>query len=407
MRSQRVSSVVVGLLLFGTQACTRSTTHDSPSPPSNSIGACAFELASSPSVRSGILRGVTAISATDAWAVGGLQKRGQGSRALIEHWDGAQWSLVSGPNTDKGSLNAISAISSDDVWAVGSSGGFQGGSLIEHWDGTAWSIVQSPHIDGADYLTSVSVDASTDAWAVGAHWVGGITGAGHYTTLIEHWNGVRWEIVDSPDVFDGSSSTSPSFSVLSTTDSPPTTYSVEVGDNILGSVNARSPDDVWAVGHSFRSGSYRPVAEHWNGRAWTVKNPEGTGDLVSVLAPAEGSVWSFGNSALFAGGRSSIPRPFVDSWDGSGWQRATLSVDRRPAIIAASAAEGTNVWAVGQIQGPDDRALVEHWDGQAWAMIAVPAAHTALDGLAVASGWVVAVGEDTRLPSQPVIVQSC
>jgi len=43
-------------------------------------------------------------------------------RTLVEHWDGAQWSLAPSPNAGTGnnSLAAVVAISANDVWAAGS-----------------------------------------------------------------------------------------------------------------------------------------------------------------------------------------------------------------------------------------------------------------------------------------------
>jgi hypothetical protein len=66
---------------------------------------------------------------------------------LIEHWNGAAWSIVPSPNsgsTDNDTLVGVVAISASDAWAVGTiitSGSNAGQVLIEHWDGSSWSIV--------------------------------------------------------------------------------------------------------------------------------------------------------------------------------------------------------------------------------------------------------------------------
>lgn len=67
-----------------------------------------------------VLTDVSALSATDAWAVG-TSGRGSNARPLIEHWDGMTWSVVPGPTTSTSflGLNGVVAISPTNVWAVG------------------------------------------------------------------------------------------------------------------------------------------------------------------------------------------------------------------------------------------------------------------------------------------------
>jgi hypothetical protein len=132
------------------------------------------------------LSGVAAISANDAWAVGG---------PLIEHWDGASWKVVSNPGVSlNGFLNAIAAISAKDVWAVGRS---NDGLLTEHWDGAAWKIVSVVTPPGDfDGFTGISATAAKDVWAVGSGVRNGGGGcAGASGALIEHWDGARWSSV--------------------------------------------------------------------------------------------------------------------------------------------------------------------------------------------------------------------
>jgi hypothetical protein len=98
---------------------------------------------------------VTALSPTNAWAVGTIQtffNHRSHTKAAIEHWDGTSWSIVSSPNPTSSpalnsSLNGIAAVSADDIWAVGAFNKSTGGAatLTEHWDGTSWTIVSSPN----------------------------------------------------------------------------------------------------------------------------------------------------------------------------------------------------------------------------------------------------------------------
>jgi hypothetical protein len=72
--------------------------------------------------------------------------------AAVEHWDGTSWNIVPSPNPNPGldknsHLLGISAISASDIWAVGDIGAPFGhiATLTEHWDGTSWSVIPSPN----------------------------------------------------------------------------------------------------------------------------------------------------------------------------------------------------------------------------------------------------------------------
>ena len=68
----------------------------------------------------------------------------------------ASWQTVATPNvtTADGQLNAVAALNSSNVWAVGTS---HGGALIEHFDGTQWTIV--PGANEGQHATLVGVAA--------------------------------------------------------------------------------------------------------------------------------------------------------------------------------------------------------------------------------------------------------
>jgi hypothetical protein len=50
------------------------------------------------------LEDVTCVSASDCWAVGNFHPGGGPLRTLIQHWDGASWSIVPSPNVIAGAL---------------------------------------------------------------------------------------------------------------------------------------------------------------------------------------------------------------------------------------------------------------------------------------------------------------
>jgi hypothetical protein len=144
---------------------------------------------------------VSAVSPTEAWAVGGEGTFfGPGYRPLILHWDGNTWSRVMSwnPSQDGDFLFDVSAPSAVDAWAVGCDeieGEHE--TLILHWDGTGWSRILGPNPGlGSNELHGVSAVSPTDAWAVGDSL--DLTTPVH-ETLILHWNGTRWSHVKSPN----------------------------------------------------------------------------------------------------------------------------------------------------------------------------------------------------------------
>jgi len=192
------------------------------------------------------LLGLTALSASDVWAVGYYSDDdGATWNTLIEHWDGTEWTIVPSPNRRSASssfLLGVSASSTNDVWAVGhSSDGSTTNSLTQHWDGTSWSIVPSPDPAGSTIgrLLSVEAVSANDVWAVGNSYDGSTL----VTTLTEHWNGRKWRIVPSPNP-------------------------AGVAAN-LNSVDALPNGKMWAVGHSSTGfPDLNTLVEKWNGLRW-------------------------------------------------------------------------------------------------------------------------------------------
>src|SRR5437870_8921786 len=86
--------------------------------------------------RRNVLYGVSALSRSDAWAVGYHGINGY-TDPLIEHWNGNAWLLKASPKIHgfENELYGVSAVSDSDVWAVGRNSGNETRTLIEHWNG--------------------------------------------------------------------------------------------------------------------------------------------------------------------------------------------------------------------------------------------------------------------------------
>jgi hypothetical protein len=212
------------------------------------------------------LASVTAVSATDAWAVGS-----GGNTPLIEHWNGRTWSIVPGVAVS-GHLYSITALSASNIWAVGGMGNRAPTPLIEHFDGTAWHQVAQPVSTYASFLISVSAASPSDIWAVG-----GQTGGTSAPVLLEHFNGTAWTEVPRPALPAG------------------------LGyDGWLRGVAALGPGDVWVAGSATASSSTsQTLALHFDGTSWQVipsdNPPAANGVLESVAGTIPGQpLWATG-----------------------------------------------------------------------------------------------------------------
>lgn len=211
--------------------------------------------------------GVVALSATNAWAVGTYN--GQTSpAALVEHWNGTQWSQVP-LDYPKGAiatyLNGITALSASDLWAVGS---IDNGSslpistLVEHWNGTKWKLDTAPSPGPSqNVLNSVTRIPDTNAmWAVGRT---------ESQSLIEYWNGKKWSVVSAPGV------------------------------GQLFAVTALSAHNAWAVGSYYDGQNDNTLIVHWNGTAWNVvssPNPSTASYLYGLTrVPGTDTLWAVGS----------------------------------------------------------------------------------------------------------------
>ena len=138
----------------------------------------AWQVSAGPTLPSGALagelKGVVALSATDAWAVGDYTASDHTIRTLIIHWDGTSWTVASSPN-EWGELSGVAAVGARDVRAVGyhmtSGEGSAQIGIVEQWNGAAWSVSESPTPQGVTHssLAAIATDKAGGYWAVGAY----------------------------------------------------------------------------------------------------------------------------------------------------------------------------------------------------------------------------------------------
>ena len=154
-------------------------------------------------VISGQLHSVSAVGPNDVWAVGSYDVPNFTS-TLIEHWNGTRWSIVSSPKPVNliNILNSVVTISKNNVWAAGDYTNSPAPSaeytpLIEHWNGASWSIVNSPLQGTSDFVNGLAAITSNNITVVG-DYRSSLDPQGPYSTLVERWNGTQWSVVNSP-----------------------------------------------------------------------------------------------------------------------------------------------------------------------------------------------------------------
>jgi len=291
------------------------------------------------------------------------------------------WSGVASPNvgTSTNFLNGVAALSSKNVWAVGSEGNGNGGlTLVEHWNGSKWNMVASPNVKGSlsDSLSGVVAIAANNIWAVGNYF----DASNIQHPLIEHWNGTSWSIVSSSS-----------------------------GGQLNG-IAALASNNIWAVGSTGGASinGYVTLIEHYNGTSWSVVTGSSVsgGQLSGVTALAANNVWAVGNVDV----NGNLIQTLIEHWNGTSWSVVSSSGPGLAAntLNGIASIAANNIWAVGNETssvGPSATytPLVEHYNGTSWSIVSSPLQGTSdlINGIAaISANNVWAVG-DYRTGTDP------
>jgi hypothetical protein len=310
------------------------------------------------------LFGVACPSASDCWAAG-YYYDGNHSRTLIEHWDGSSWSIVPSPNSSTSESNfllGITCTSATDCWAVGHHDSGDVAvfvTLIVHYDGTSWSVVNSPNVTEAqdNELRSVACTSSVDCWAVGYYSIGNPAlpiGTLITQTLIEHWDGASWTVVNSPN-------------------------SSQVENNNLASVTCASAANCWAVGYSSsRVNGTLTLIERYDGTSWSIvssPNPSPTNYNVplGVTCMSATDCWLAGYYSA-----TSAVQSLMEHYDGASWNvvsSANTSSTQSNFPFAITCTSATDCWTAGfyfGFPGGNVYTLIDHYDGTSWSVVDSP-----------------------------------
>jgi hypothetical protein len=272
------------------------------------------------------------------------------------------WSLVaipSPPGASMSNLQAVSCASFEACMAVGSYA-LNGttSALAERWNGQAWTIVPVPSPKGASttILYGVSCARVSVCEAVGQAITTGPTSVSE-RSVAAVWDGTAWKLqkVQAP--------------------AGPGTFAG------LASVSCTGPAWCEAVGGFVGpnpNAQEQPLAEHWDGTAWTVQaapNPhaENGSSLEGLSCPADNSCMAGGNFA-YADVAQSI---FAFHWDGGAWMQQAQpnprgNLDNGESAVACPLRSWCT--AVGFWSGlnGDSLPLTEVWAGQSWLRVPAP-----------------------------------
>jgi len=281
--------------------------------------------------------------------------------------------------------------------------------LAETWDRRTWTVeaTQSPAGAESSLLEGVACTSSTSCVAVGhqdvaPQYFGAAVPVGK--PLAEVWDGLTWSIRPVPvptgavesELYDVSCTSSMCMAVghyenRSGAGGPlaemwdgtawsllPTPGSEFAEDSVLRGVACPSATSCVAVGyyeHEVNAifSATATLVESWDGRTWRVRpspTPAGSRDaeLNAVACPSAGQCMAVGFQRLPSG----VYAPLVESWNGEAWRIVpTGSPNQSPdaELEAVSCPEPDRCLAVGYQQLRSGAVvLAESWDGARWAI---------------------------------------
>lgn len=310
MRSSLVSIALLSCSCFAATACSveATSTEDGTSPPSGTTAPPPSASGTTPTppqeeqppapietewskvtvpakVR---VTGLSASSATDAWAVG--SDATTSNKGIVLRFDGMSWSEVTMPKA-LSRIDAVYAAAKDAVFVVssypGTVYGYDGASWKEFpfsvtnaysifgtgkddvWLGTQWNFSSGPlyRFDGSKW-TKQALTGQTGVLGI---WGSSSKDVWVRRDGLEHYDGSSWTTSD---------------------------LDAEIAD-VYGSAK----NDVWAVGKA-------GFISHYDGTKWTTVTSGSTSDLSTVWASGPNDAWAGGAKALL-------------HWDGKAWSAAT------------------------------------------------------------------------------------
>ncbi|GAA1996974.1 hypothetical protein [Catenulispora subtropica] len=151
-------------------------------------------------------------------------------------------------------------------------------------------------------------------------------------------------------------------------------------DGVASRINALSADgarDVWLVGDNDADAHGPILTEHWDGKSWrTVDAPVPAGTLsagfLGVAAVSPRDAWAVGWTQRMRGDES-YDTGLLEHWDGQAWRQVKLPAGIPDAELYSITATGPrDIWASGVMADGTDQPVVLHYDGRTWTRPTVP-----------------------------------
>jgi hypothetical protein len=246
-----------------------------------------------PAFSNNSLLSVSCVSASFCMAAGSSYDKREAAFPLAESWNGTTWTIlpVPLPSGTHGDLKGVSCTSATACTAVGSYRDSSGNDvpLAESWNGTVWTIEPVPSPTGGSGIDMRSVSCASPS---------ACTAVGVYTTfnpsasvaLAERWNGTTWAVQAMP-----------------------------AGDDVLFGVSCATPTTCTAVGESFTFEHVGPLAEEWRHGTWRVDK---TPPIPSFLTTLAGVACRSASACAAVGAyinSSGVGVPLAEAWNGSAW----------------------------------------------------------------------------------------
>jgi hypothetical protein len=351
-------------------------------PPAAVASPSGFVIVASPnpSVRADALRGVAAVSPTDALAVGTQLRNGR-RQMLAVAWNGSAWRAVATP-VRAGVvrvLRAVAAVGPNRYWAVGSQRAAKAGSswhpLLAGWNGRGWHVETAPPLCGrTGRLTSVAVGPA-GVWAAGASGCG---------SLVLRRVDQRWVVV-------------------------PQNFARSSRPGLVRAV-AVSGADIWAASDEVSAQGRSTDLYRRHAGAWELVDTCPTQFCLynALTHVANGDVWAAGQVRLLA---TDPYQPIATVWTNGSFAPTSFALtSTNHLLLGVAAGTPTDVWGAGWRANTagTPQTLLEHWDGNAWTDLGGPNASggpNRLTGISAIPGggyWAVGVaGHRTLILRHP------
>jgi hypothetical protein len=147
----------------------------------------------------------------------------------------------------------------------------------------------------------------------------------------------------------------------------------------LGGVDDLGPDNTWAVGLSTGSAGQLTLIEHWNGKTWSIVPSPSPSTGVPGDSNTLDAIGGTGADNLWAAGWDTNEDTdtlalLFEEWNGTTWTAAPSPTPGGSFQIAnaITAISPDDVWAAGEDLTDGSATLAAHWNGKKWSIVPTP-----------------------------------